>query len=124
MLTAPQETSVLPTVGYLLPIYVGSGQVSPKHLKQTEAKAKANRISLGFALGFETVVHPPGEKAASLALCKAAKPGDPQGSASSELTSMVAPRGRCSPTRVVRRPLDPSVHNSISVYSNGSNWVP
>lgn len=78
MLTAPQETSVLPTVGYLLPIYVGSGQVSPKHLKQTEAKAKANRISLGFALGFETVVHPPGEKAASLALCKATKPGDPK----------------------------------------------
>lgn len=76
MLVAPQETSVLPAVGYLLPICV----VQDKSPQSTSTNRSQNQSkqNLGFALGFETVVHPPGEKTAGLVLCKATKPGDPK----------------------------------------------
>lgn len=58
-------------------LYVLVQDKSPQSTS-TNGSQNQSKQNLGFALGFETVVHPPGEKAAGLALCKATKPGDPK----------------------------------------------
>lgn len=55
-------------------LYVLVRDKSPQSTS-TNRSQNQSKQDLGFVVGFETIIHPPGEEAAGLVLCKAVKPG-------------------------------------------------
>lgn len=66
MLLSPEETSVLPT-GDTSFLHVLVSDKPPQNTS-TSRSPNQSKQDLGFGIGFETVVHPPGEEAATLLL--------------------------------------------------------